>query len=255
MTKEKSLIFIFGIKSSNNLMKQKAKIIIAREGLIIISLLLLAGISFWLNEYVNGQKRTYESNVQEIEPLRLVTDPDILRQLNGNSAAGGGIVDPFDNAAPAKAGPWEDYKAAPAPAAGAKLPDGFVLDQPAKAAPGESNAPTTDAAPTKPHQGHTYEGGIVILRFPKNTKNEIIKQTIERDFPKIQGNGNWIIWDTQKGENIAASYDEKGQKLFDGILYKINFAYVGLFFLICAYPIYLLGRFIVWAVWTLKENV
>jgi len=50
-------------------MKQKVRKIIAREGLIIIFLMLLAGISFFLNSLVSNQKEIYKSNVQEIQPF------------------------------------------------------------------------------------------------------------------------------------------------------------------------------------------
>jgi hypothetical protein len=48
-------------------MKPKIKILIAREGLIIISLLLFGGTSFFADTYINGQKEAYESNVRALE--------------------------------------------------------------------------------------------------------------------------------------------------------------------------------------------
>jgi hypothetical protein len=192
-------------------MKPKIKILIAREGLIIISLLLLASVSFFVESYVNEQKRTYESNVMEIEPRP-------------------------------------------------SLDEIFAAEKP--------------MPPAKSVAAYDYEGakaaGIsdIILRFPKNTKNEIIKQTIkrdfpnvQRDFPNVQGNGGWIVEDTPhdiiwhpfpKGKILAASYDENGNRVFESSIYKLNFSYAGIFFLLFAYPLYLLSRFIVWSILTLR---
>ena len=50
-------------------MKQTVKKIIAREGLIILSLLILAGASAYIRSLITEQRAVYESNVQEIEPV------------------------------------------------------------------------------------------------------------------------------------------------------------------------------------------
>ena len=50
--------------------RQKFKKIVAREGLIIISLLFLSAVSCFIDSWLNDQKEAYESNVQEIEALR-----------------------------------------------------------------------------------------------------------------------------------------------------------------------------------------
>ena len=159
--------------------KQKLKKIIAREGLIIISLLFLSAVSFFLDLWLNNQKKAYESNVQEIEPVREEED--------------------------------------------------------------------------KEHGGKYLISQGVTLQFPKNTSNDVIKQALKRDFSNIQGD-NWIISDSPKGQNINAFYDEKGNRIFDSMFYKINFLYVYIFFLIVAYPLYLLVRFFVWAIGTLKDE-
>ncbi|MGC2424110.1 MAG: hypothetical protein WA666_07155 [Nitrospirota bacterium] len=295
-------------------MKQKAKIIIAREGLIIISLLLLAGISFWLDSHVRVQKRTYEANVQELAPytpapltppqskqdysgwvdgpapanatgMKPVTDPDILAQLNAPDAAPVKAQDSGDGwnvvstaPAPAVGGPWEDYQPAPATPPPTVPNNRYKLSVHAEA-PDESKL-TSDLGPwvdiyngkavtdkraefdvegaRKAGYGNTeianYLG--IIVRFPKGTNDSIIEQALKKD--SLWSRGTWGVLNSPIETvyflpNNVASYDEKGQKLFDGILYKISFASIGMFFLICAYPIYLLGRFIIWAVWTLKE--
>jgi hypothetical protein len=153
-------------------MKPKTRRIIAREGLIVISVMLLAGISYCLNLWSMNQKDLYEANVQEMVPV-----------IPGN-----------------------------------KDPTGIVL------------------------------------RFPKNTNDDVIKQTMRRDFPNIK-EYNWFIFDSPKGQDISASYDDKGQRVFNNIIHKISFSDVFIFFLIFAYPLYLLVRFVVWAIVTLKEKV
>ncbi|MBI4764279.1 MAG: hypothetical protein HY787_06720 [Deltaproteobacteria bacterium] len=133
-------------------MKPNIKRIIAREGLIIISIILLAGISFFLDLRLSSHKGLYEANVQEIEPV-IHNDP--LGLLG-------------------------------------KIPQG------------------------------------IILRFPKNTKDDVIKQTIKRNFPNIKGD-DWIVWDSPKGENINASYDNKGNHVFTSVIYRIGWSYLYLF--------------------------
>jgi len=161
-------------------MKPKVKRIIAREGLIIITLIFVAGVSFFLDLRLSSHKSLYEASVQEIEPF-IPVDKDPL--------VGGRYV---------------------------------------------------------------FSQGI-ILRFPKNTNNDVIKQTIRKDFPNIKGD-DWFIFDSPKGENINASYDEKGNRVFNSIIYKIGWSYASLFFLIFAYPLYLIIRFVIWAIGTLKEK-
>ena len=162
-------------------MKPKIRRIIAKEGLIVISIMLLAGVSYYTDLWLMNQKNLYEANVQEIE---LVISHDKKPQ------------------------------------------DGGKL--------------------------FTTQG--IILQFSKNTNNDVIKQTIIRDFPTIKGH-DWITWDFPKGQNINAYYNKKGERVFNSIIHKISFSDVFIFFLIFAYPLYLLVRFVVWAIVTLKEKV
>ena len=155
-------------------MKPTIKIIIAREGLIIISLLLLAIISFFSEQWVNNKKNAYKSNAKEIMPV------------------------------------------------------------------------------TKMSEGYLQPQGI-ILQFPKNTNNDVIKNSIKREFPNITSD-DWIEFDSPEGQNVNAYYNEKGERILSNIIYNINFSYSYIFFLIFAYPLYLTARFILWAIVTLKEK-
>jgi hypothetical protein len=104
-------------------------------------------------------------------------------------------------------------------------------------------------------EGHIVKPQGIILRFPKNTNNEIINQTIRKDFPNIKiTDDNWIVWDSPKGKNITASYNEKGEQVLNSFIYKISWSGMSHFLLIFAYPLYLVVRFIMWAIVTLKEK-
>ncbi len=157
-------------------MKPAVKKIIARDRLIIIFLLFLAGISFFLSYWFSEERRLYEVDVQVITPVFV---GDKVPQIGG------------------------------------KLP--------------------------KPED--------INLHFPKNTNDNVIKITIKRDFPNIKFD-TWYIGDSPIGKNINASYNDKGERVFDNIIYKIDYFYVFLFFLFIAYPLYLLGRFLFWAIVT-----
>ena len=100
-------------------MKPKIERIVAREGLIIISLLLLGGISFSLDLWSNNIRQLYYADVKEIEP---VIPGDHDKQLVTSGAKG-------------------------------------------------------------PHHYQILNSQGIILQFPKNTNNDVIKQTIKKDFP------------------------------------------------------------------------
>jgi hypothetical protein len=104
-----------------------------------------------------------------------------------------------------------------------------------------------------------FDEQAVNLKFPQKTKKEIIEKVIKRDFPNINFD-NWIIWDDTPDKNmddINAVYDKKGNQItdnkLDGIFYKVNFEDISIILLIFVYPLYLLSRFIVWAIITLKR--
>ena len=78
-------------------MKTKIKKIIAREGLIIISLMLLAGIAFLLDSWVKNPKAVYESDFQQIEPiLRLRPGDKEFDKYIGEHQAKGVFIDPYE---------------------------------------------------------------------------------------------------------------------------------------------------------------
>lgn len=159
--------------------KHKIRVIIAREGLIIIFFLLFAGASFFLDFWLNDQKKVYESTVQEVQLVEEKYDEEQEKRF-------------------------------------------FIM------------------------QG-------IILQFPQDTSEDVIKHSIKRDFPNIHSN-EWIVFDSPEGKNIAAFYDKNGSRIFESIIYKVDFHDVYIFFLFFAYPLYWLMRFIIWAIGILKSK-
>ena len=141
-------------------MKQKMKIIIAREGLIIISLLVLSGISLLINSYLESQTLDYKVNAKEIKP------------------------DIFDWIA---AEPNFDYN-------------------------GAKKAGYSDSEIAE------YLGKQITLQFPKGTSQDVINKTLNKELPRIK-------------ENDFNAYDKNGNRVFNGLFYKINFTYLSFFFL------------------------
>ena len=160
-------------------MKPKLKRTIAREGLIIITLIILASITIFLDIKLGDYKYLYEANVQEITPTIKGPIPDSKYQE--------------------------------------------IIPQ------------------------------EITLRFPKNTDDIVIEQRIKRDFPNIRFE-SWITWNIPNNENIKASYDEKGNRVFNSVIYRIDWSYAYIFFLVFAYPLYLLIKFIIWAIGTLIKK-
>lgn len=205
-------------------MRPKTKRMVAREGLIIIGLLLLGGISSFLDWWSNNQRQLYYANVQEIQltnppqepmgkevtltPITKESKPRDLSEEQGLSSSGDKPRD--------------------------------VLEE----------AGITHRLDT---QGSSFGLERIVLQFPRNTDKNIIKQTIKKDFPSTKAD-NWIVWDSPNGKNISASYNEKGERAFNSFVYKVNYTYASIFFFILAYPLYLLARFVVWALWTLRKK-
>lgn len=72
-------------------MKQTTKKIIAREGLIILSFVLFAALSFFLNLWVHDKRTAYQANVQELEI--------VMQTENGKNLFPPrfrGFIDPWD---------------------------------------------------------------------------------------------------------------------------------------------------------------
>jgi len=98
------------------------------------------------------------------------------------------------------------------------------------------------------------------IQFPKSTTEEVIRKTLDRDFLNKVGVLDRLAFlyemevsDQPSNFNIRNRYDDKGNKLFTGLLWQIDFLKIMSFFLFIAYPLYLLGRFVSWAVITVKS--
>lgn len=91
------------------------------------------------------------------------------------------------------------------------------------------------------------------VQFPKSTPYDVIKRTLNKDFPS-SNSGEYIVWDQVQNTNIQIRYDDKGNKLFTGFPWNIDFKNRVAFFLFLAYPAYLLIRFIVWASLTVRNK-
>jgi hypothetical protein len=166
-----------------NINTAKIKYIIAREGLIIISLLICMAVSLYLDSWKADKIGNYVNDAKDIE------------LINSKS-----FIDPDDRE-------------------GEKL--------------------------------HIVPG--IKTQFPKSTSIDLIKRAMDRDYPN-HGPGEWIDWDKTDNTNISARYDDKGNKLFIGFPWNIDFKNRVTLFLFFAYPAYLLIRFIVWSILTVKEN-
>jgi len=172
-------------------MKPKVKRIIAREGLIIISIILLAGAIYCLGLMLINQEKLYKANVQEILPVALKDKPSALEFLKNKG---------------------------------------------------------------KPYIFDLLDPSANIIRFPKKTKDEVIKQTIMRDFHHFKLD-DYFTLDSPRGTNISASYNDKGQRVFNSIIYKIDWRLASILILFFTYPLYWIIRFVIWAIGTLKEKV
>jgi len=163
-------------------MNPKIKILIAREGLIIISLLLLSITLFLVESYVNRQKEAYESNTQYIEPLLIeatatkaapttpqdewvdYVDPATLTARNKDlllEAERRGILPDDKKLLLAEA----RKRGLVPPASATEQPQDKLVDVPAP--PHKVKLIPVDYNPFAPPSG-------IVLLFPKNTDNEII---------------------------------------------------------------------------------
>lgn len=184
-------------------MKQTTKKIIAREGLIILSFVLFAALSFFLNLWVHHKRTAYQVNVHELE---------IVMQTENakNIIPPRGIVDPFDKM----------YK-------------------------------RTDELIRQVERGKSLISQGIKVQFPTDTPNDIIEKTLRKDFPDIK-DIDWIVWDNNDNTNIKKAYDKQGNQMFDSLFYRIDLSNIYIFFLLFAYPIYLIFRFIIWSIKILK---
>jgi hypothetical protein len=135
---------------------------------------------------------------------------------------------------------FEDTSVTPAPQG--NLPPGYQLDQPeTKKSQAELTKEWVKASP------------VDYAQFPRSTSDDVIKRTIVRDYPNYMPS-EWVPLYKIESSHIIVRYDDKGNKLFIGFPWDIDFKNKVALFLFFAYPVYLLIRFIVWAVVTLKTQ-
>lgn len=192
-------------------MKQKTKRTIAREGLIILSLILLAGLSGYVYSSLENVKSKFEKNAQEVEVAQ-----------QGKKLQ---PPEPLSEAAKEWIRRWGDY--------------GAVEEIEKKRIP-----KWVDVLIPK---------GIIVL-FPKGTSNYAIEKTIRRDSSYID-KVDFITYDKPRFlSTIDRYYDSEGNRKFESFIYKINFGEIALILILAVYPSYLLIRFIVWSIKTLKSR-
>ena len=89
------------------------------------------------------------------------------------------------------------------------------------------------------------------VQFQKQTPTNVVVQRMNEYFSWYGKCGAFDLLryeiTTPTNTHIVARYDAKGDKIFTGFLWNIDFEKIMLFFLLLAYPAYLLVRFIVWA--------
>ncbi|WP_224983570.1 hypothetical protein [Geomonas agri] len=199
---------------------QKAKYLIAREGLIILSMLLCASGSYYANTWQNRKIDSYVKDAKEVA---------LIQAHVGKSQAE--LSQEWENAAPI-------------------LPE----------KPSQPQLTPVDYNPfiqpeTNKKSGKYFNLLDINIQFPKATSNEIISRTIQKDFTD-KGQIDWmeVLQDKNLDANITARYDDNGNKVFSGFPWNLKFDDFTLFFLFIAYPAYLLGRFIVWALVTVIKQ-
>jgi hypothetical protein len=184
----------------------RIKYVIAREGLIIISLLLVAAISYYINSWEIERLDNYVKDSKEITLVRNGNPNGMRAYMDGLSYR----ENPFDKIY----GPENHY---------------------------------------------TVPG--IKAQFPSSSDQTVIEHTMEKDFKgplsrftAKEALDGWVPLNSPTNTDINARYDDKGNKLFTGFLWNIDFLKVMTFFLFIAYPVYLLIRFVVWAVVTVKTQ-
>jgi hypothetical protein len=188
-----------------NINTAKIKYVIAREGLIIIFLLLCAGASFYADSWQTGKIDNYVKDAKEIILVRIGKPNGMRAYMDGLRYS----QNPFDK--------------------------------------------------YSPEYFYTVPG--IKAQFPKSTDRAVIAQTMERDFKDPlsrltakEAFDGWVSLDSPTYTDITARYDDKGNKLFTGFPWNIDFTKVMTFFVFLAYPAYLLIRFIVWSILTVRNK-
>lgn len=194
-----------------NINTAKIKYVVAREGLIIVSLLICMAVSFYIDSSKSDKVDKYIKSAKEVELIRNQNRPsldDIYKQTMGISSS--------------QSEPPQQTKSQ------------SELDKEWK-----------KATPI-PNNGEYFEPLGIKYQFPRMTTNENIKKTIEQDYPNDK-QISWVELGEISNTNISNRFDDKGNKVFIGFPWNIDFKNRVAFFLFLAYPAYLLLRFIVWA--------
>lgn len=190
-------------------MKQKTKRIIAREGLIILSLILIAVLSLYLASALESKKHEYISNAQEVEIAQQgkPTAPPKTPQTNERPSLDEIYGVSGKQQASLQGDEWVEF----------------------------------------------FPKGIIVL-FPKDTSKSVIEQTIRRDFSYIN-KVDFILHDKlESWRFVDRYYDSEGNRKFDSFIYKRDFFTIAVFLFLGAYPLYLLIRFVIWSIKTLKNR-
>lgn len=193
-----------------NINTAKIKYVIAREGLIVISLLICMAVSLYIDSWKTDKIDNYVKAAKEIT---------ISRKQYAGLPEGYELLPPTD----------KDHLPRPS------LDE--IYDQSIKGAKYTS----VDYDPFMEPK----------VQFPKSTPYDVIKRTMDRNYPAP---GAWTAWDKAQNINIKARYDDKGNPLFTGFPWDIDFKNQIALFLLFAYPAYLLIRFIVWASLTVRNK-
>lgn len=203
-----------------NINTGKIKYIVAREGLIIISILICIALSLYIDSRKTDKINNYVKDAKEVTLTKrqyagLPVDAEILPQSQPK---------PRQETKSQMSGPWEDYQKAD------------LKEEWEKATPID------------------YDPSLEpMAQFPKSTSLEVMDRTMNRDYPSSVP-GARITWDKAQNIDVNARYDSKGNKLFTKFPWNIDFKNQIAFFLFCSYPAYLLIRFIVWSILTVKKS-
>lgn len=98
-----------------------------------------------------------------------------------------------------------------------------------------------------------FTGAGTYVLFPEGVDSNIINRTIKKDFPDkdvISSSSNFTPID----DLIIQYYDKQGNRAFTGLFYKLDFKILGAVLPLLAYSLYLIIRFIIWAISILRTK-
>jgi hypothetical protein len=103
-----------------------------------------------------------------------------------------------------------------------------------------------------PEQSNIVDAKGIYVMFPKDTSTNVKINTLKREYPHIS-NVNCVV-DPKRSpysSKIDKIFDIQGNLVFNGLFYKVDFKEFGMFVFL-AYPLYLIIRFILWSIRTLR---